>query len=199
MSDKEEAVDNPEQEVEIGNYKIINLARKAPVEEDKSETLFKARSKIYIWDKESKEWKERGLGNISVVKEEKTGKIKIVHVQEQTFKLRAFFYVYGEKMCLLKKMETVKNAFCFTCIDYSDDVTKPAIRQFGIRFNKEEEFNKFQEVVEESRKQNNLLEQFKQLNLEEQKENEETPKCEKKHCCQHENSESKKCQETKEN
>lgn len=147
MADNEEQCINPEEEVEIGNYKVIDLKKVEEEEEDKSETLFKARSKLYLWDKEAKEWKERGLGNITIIKDGVTQKIKVVHTQEQTFKLRAFFYVYGDTLCQLKKMETVKNAFCFSAIDYSDDVKNPQIRQFGIRFNKEEEMKNFEEKI----------------------------------------------------
>ena len=35
------------------------------------------------------------------------------------------FFNTGYKLCNLAKMETVKNSFCFSCIDYSDDQTNP--------------------------------------------------------------------------
>ncbi len=68
MSDQEHV---EQTDIEIGNYKIIDLK---PVEQkqDESESLFKARSKVYFWDKESKEWKERGIGNVSIVKDNET-------------------------------------------------------------------------------------------------------------------------------
>lgn len=127
MSDTEQAIVNPEQEVEIGNYKIIELTKQNIEQQKQEEVLFKARSKLYLWDKAGSEWKERGIGNVSIVKDEATKKVKVVHVQEQTFKLRAFFYVQGENLGAIKKMEQVKNAFCFTCIDYSEDISKPTI------------------------------------------------------------------------
>lgn len=140
--------------------------------------LFKARTKIYIWDSENKEWKERGLGNISIIKNEDDKKIRAVHCQEQTFKLRAFFYIFGENLCNLTKMESAKNAYLFSCIDYSSDDNKPVLRRFGIRFNNEDDFKKFKEVFEESKKHNDSLECFNVAKKDEKNE------CEKK--CQKE-------------
>lgn len=57
-------------------------------------------------------------------------------------------------------METVKNSFCFSCIDYSEDIKKPTLRQIGIRFTNEEDYKKFEVEIEEARKHNDTLEFF---------------------------------------
>ncbi len=154
---------NPEQEVEIGNFKICDLKPQEEVVKEICSELFKARSKVYLWDKDSNEWKERGVGNVTVIRNEDDKKIRVIHCQEQTFKTRALFYVFGDKFCVLKKMETVKNSYCFSCVDYSEDLKKPTLRQMGIRFTNEEDYKKFSEVVEESRTHNNSLDYFKNL------------------------------------
>ena len=69
-------------------------------------------------------------------------------------------------------METVKNSYCFNCIDYSEDLKKPTIRNMGIRFTNEDDYKKFSEVIEESRQHNNSLEYFKNLIQEDNKKDE---------------------------
>ncbi len=154
---------NPETEVEIGNFKIVDLKPEEEQTKESATELFKARTKVYFWDKESNEWKERGVGNVLVIRNEDDQKIRVVHCQEQTFKIRVLFYAFGEKLCVLKQMETVKNSYCFSCIDYSEDLKKPTLRQVGIRFTNEEDYKKFAEQVDEARKHNNSLEFFKNL------------------------------------
>ena len=119
---------NIEQEVEIGNYKICDLQPEQEKAKENTTELFKARSKVYFWDATSSEWKERGVGNVLIIRNDDDQQVRIVHCQEQTFKTRALFYVFGDKLCVLKKMETVKNSYCFSCIDYSEDLKKPSLR-----------------------------------------------------------------------
>lgn len=70
MADAAEENYNPETEIEIGNFKVMDLQKIDQVQQENTTLLFKARTKIYIWDSDSKEWKERGLGNISIIKNE---------------------------------------------------------------------------------------------------------------------------------
>jgi Ran-binding protein 1 len=61
---------NPEQEVEIGNFKICDLKPEEEKVKENASELFKARSKVYLWDKDSSEWKERGVGNVIIIRNE---------------------------------------------------------------------------------------------------------------------------------
>ncbi len=58
-------------------------------------------------------------------------------------------------------MDTSKNSYCFTCIDYSEDINNPEPRRAGVRFTNEEDFKNFEEQVENARKENDKLECFK--------------------------------------
>ncbi len=69
MADEQNDNYNPEEEVvEIGNYKIVDLKPEAEKAKENATEMYKARTKIYFWDKESKEWKERGVGNLFVIR-----------------------------------------------------------------------------------------------------------------------------------
>lgn len=74
-------------------------------------------------------------------------------------------------------MESAKNAYLFSCIDYSSDDNKPVLRRFGIRFNNEDDFKKFKEVFEESKIHNDSLECFNVAKKDDKNECEK--KCEK--------------------
>lgn len=43
--------------------------------EEEEEVLFCERSKLFRYDKDSREWKERGLGDLKILKNKLTGKV----------------------------------------------------------------------------------------------------------------------------
>jgi len=66
--------------------------------------------------------------------------------QESTGKVMCNFYVYGEGLCTLGKMEQNENSWRWTCWDQSDDVA--AATMFAIRFTKKEHVAEYQKVFE---------------------------------------------------
>ncbi len=178
---------NPEEELAIGDWKLVDVP-KANIEkiEDKEENLFEARTKIYRWRDD--EWKERGIGNVNVYKNKETKKIRALHCDDKTFKVRAHFYIHGEKLCELKPLKSSKNTLFWSCIDFSEGKAK--LEQFAIRFKTPEQFEKFKTIWEESYKANSQCnwscsksdkkEEKKEETKEEPKKKEETKKSEKK-------------------
>ncbi len=63
--------------------------------EEAEEELAKFRSKLYRW--RNKEWKERGIGELRILKHKSHGKIRVLMRQEKTLKIVANFY--GFKFC----------------------------------------------------------------------------------------------------
>ena len=144
MSQKvEKKVENPEEELAVGDWKIIDLPEmNVKSGEEQEESLFKARTKIYRWRNE--EWKERGVGDFSIFKNKETSKIRGVHRQDKTFKVRAHFYINGANICQLKVMKTSKNSYFWSCVDFSEE--KPSLEQLAIRFKTPEEFQEFEKI-----------------------------------------------------
>lgn len=54
-------------------------------------------------------------------------------------------------------MKTAKNSYMWSCIDFSEDLSKPALEKFGVRFKTEDEFNSFKKVWEDSVEENSKL------------------------------------------
>ena len=91
--DEEGQVDenyNPEEEV-TGDYAIVNLPEmKVSTGEEDEDLLHKFRAKIYRWA-DSKEWKERGLGDLRFMQHKTTKFIRIIMRQDKTSKVVANF------------------------------------------------------------------------------------------------------------
>lgn len=48
-----------------------------------------SKSKLYRFDNDSGEWKERGIGQVRLLESSDTGKIRLLMRQEKTLKIRA--------------------------------------------------------------------------------------------------------------
>jgi Ran-binding protein 1 len=57
--------------------------------EEDEDVTFEQKCKVYRFDQESSEWKERGIGPIKVLKNKETGKTRVLMRQEKTLKIRA--------------------------------------------------------------------------------------------------------------
>ena len=60
------------------------------------------KSKLYRFDKEANQWKERGAGTVKLLKHKSTGKIRLVMRQSKTLKICAnhFGKLVLFKLCL---------------------------------------------------------------------------------------------------
>lgn len=47
------------------------------------------KAKLYRFDKEGNQWKERGVGTVKLLKHKKTGKVRLVMRQNKTLKICA--------------------------------------------------------------------------------------------------------------
>ena len=58
-------------------------------DEETDHLLFKARAKLYRW--KDSEWKERGTGEVKILRNKTSNKIRVIMRQEKTLKLVANF------------------------------------------------------------------------------------------------------------
>ena len=57
--------------------------------------LLTSRAKLFRFDKESKEWKERGTGDVRLLKHKETSKVRLVMRRDKTLKVCAnHFYAF---------------------------------------------------------------------------------------------------------
>ena len=60
--------------------------------EELEEQVFKMRAKLFRFDREAKEWKERGTGDVRLLKHKENGKTRLVMRRDKTLKVCANHY-----------------------------------------------------------------------------------------------------------
>ncbi|XP_053442749.1 E3 SUMO-protein ligase RanBP2-like isoform X2 [Nycticebus coucang] len=127
---------------------VVPLPDKIEVKtgEEDEEEFFCNRAKLFRFDGESKEWKERGIGNVKILRHKTSGKIRLLMRREQVLKICANHYISPD-------MKLTPNAgsdrsFVWHALDYADELPKP--EQLAIRFKTPEEAALFKHKFEEA-------------------------------------------------
>ncbi|KAK9685730.1 Ran GTPase binding protein Sbp1 [Basidiobolus ranarum] len=123
--------------------------------EEDEESLFKMRAKLFRFDKELKEWKERGTGDVRFLKHQETGKIRLVMRRDKTHKVCANHYVTAE-MALTPNVGSDRSWVWNTTADIADGA-EPTAETLAIRFANSENANLFKDKFEEVQKINATL------------------------------------------
>ncbi len=73
---------------------VIHLTEKVEVKtnEESEEQVFKMRAKLFKFVKETTEWKERGTGDVRLLKHRENGKTRLVMRRDKTLKVCANHY-----------------------------------------------------------------------------------------------------------
>lgn len=84
-----------EQEPEVHFEPVVHLTEKVDTKtnEELEEQTFKMRAKLFKFDRESREWKERGTGDVRLLKHKENGKTRLVMRRDKTLKVCANHYV----------------------------------------------------------------------------------------------------------
>ncbi|XP_069612211.1 ran-specific GTPase-activating protein isoform X1 [Ranitomeya imitator] len=119
------------------------------LEEDEEE-LFKMRAKLFRFASENDppEWKERGTGDVKLLKHKEKGTIRLLMRRDKTLKICANHYVTPSME--LKPNAGSDRAWVWnTYADYADEAPKPEL--LAIRFLNAENAQKFKAKFEECR------------------------------------------------
>uniref|UniRef100_A0A3B5QTR2 E3 SUMO-protein ligase RanBP2 n=1 Tax=Xiphophorus maculatus TaxID=8083 RepID=A0A3B5QTR2_XIPMA len=129
---------------------IVPLPDKVDVKtgEEEEEEMFCNRAKLYRFDTETKEWKERGIGNIKILKHNTKGKVRLLMRREQVLKICANHYITADM--LLRPNAGSDKSWVWNAIDYADEEPKP--EQLAIRFKTVDEAALFKAKFEEAQK-----------------------------------------------
>ncbi|XP_037095260.1 E3 SUMO-protein ligase RanBP2 isoform X3 [Syngnathus acus] len=127
---------------------IVPLPDKVDVKtgEEDEEELFCNRAKLYRFDAETKEWKERGIGNVKILKHITTAKVRLLMRREQVLKICANHYITTDMK--LKPNAGSDKSWVWNAIDYADE--KPKSEQLAIRFKTIDEASLFKSKFEEA-------------------------------------------------
>ncbi|XP_048757523.1 ran-specific GTPase-activating protein-like [Ostrea edulis] len=151
--EKEEVVESPE----IHFEPVVRLpeVEVKSLEEDEEET-FKMRAKLFRFDNaaEPPEWKERGTGDVKLLKHNVTGLIRLLMRRDKTHKVCANHYVTTQME--LKPNAGSDRAWVWPVpSDFADEEPKQEL--LAIRFANSENALKFKEKFEEAGKANEKL------------------------------------------
>ncbi|MBW02177.1 E3 SUMO-protein ligase RanBP2, partial [Eschrichtius robustus] len=114
--------------------------------EEDEEEFFCNRAKLYRFDAGSREWKERGIGNVKILRHKTSGKIRLLMRREQVLKICANHYISPD-MALAPNAGSDRS-FVWYALDYADESPKP--EQLAIRFKTPEEAALFKCKFEEA-------------------------------------------------
>uniref|UniRef100_A0A0C9REL7 RANBP2 protein n=1 Tax=Fopius arisanus TaxID=64838 RepID=A0A0C9REL7_9HYME len=125
---------------------VIPLPEKIDVKtgEENEEILYTHRAKLFRFDGNSKEWKERGLGEIKLLKHNDTNKLRLVMRREQTLKLCLNHLVPADMELTAKDDKT----WIWNAADYSDNEIEYV--QLACRFKTPDIAEQFKIAVEEA-------------------------------------------------
>lgn len=89
---QEDSPENHEPDVQF--EPVVRLTEKVETKtnEELEEQTFKMRAKLFKFDRESKEWKERGTGDVRLLKHKENGKTRLVMRRDKTLKVCANHY-----------------------------------------------------------------------------------------------------------
>ncbi|KAA1111783.1 hypothetical protein PGT21_012212 [Puccinia graminis f. sp. tritici] len=122
--------------------------------EENEDVFFKLRAKLFRFDKTASEWKERGTGELKLLQDNTTKRIRLVMRRDKTLKVCANHFITAE-MVLAPNVGSDRSWVYNTTADVGDEgVTAETL---AIRFGNSENANAFKAKFEEAQKINGGL------------------------------------------
>ncbi|USP78227.1 hypothetical protein yc1106_05501 [Curvularia clavata] len=157
-SSKNKADDeNPEnEEPDVEFQPVVHLTEKVDTKtnEELEEQVFKMRAKLFKFDRESREWKERGTGDVRLLKHKENGKTRLVMRRDKTLKVCANHYVVPD-MKLSPNVGSDRSWVWNAAADVSEG--EPEAQTLAIRFANSENANQFKEAFIKAQQENEAL------------------------------------------
>lgn len=107
--------------------------------------IYKQRIKLYRFAQD--QWKERGVGNGKLLRNDETLRIRFVMRQEKTLKPVANFQITEKPSCELKNMNNNEKAYLWVCHDFSDS-EEGQLDKLAARFQTVDAAKEFKEKFE---------------------------------------------------
>jgi len=135
---------------------VIHLTEKVEVKtnEELEEQVFKMRAKLFKYVSESREWKERGTGDVRLLKHRENGKTRLVMRRDKTLKVCANHYVVPE-MKLSPNVGSDRSWVWNAAADVSEG--EPEAVTLAIRFANSDNANQFKDAFIKAQKENENL------------------------------------------
>ncbi|KAJ5939149.1 hypothetical protein N7466_002283 [Penicillium verhagenii] len=135
---------------------VIRLTEKVETKtnEELEEQSFKMRAKLFKFDRESKEWKERGTGDVRLLKHKENQKTRLVMRRDKTLKVCANHYIVPD-MTLSPNVGSDRSWVWNAAADVSEG--EPEAQTLAIRFANSENANLFKEAFEKAQQENEKI------------------------------------------
>ncbi|PZC87160.1 hypothetical protein B5X24_HaOG201396 [Helicoverpa armigera] len=118
--------------------------------EENEYTIFSARAKLFRFV--DKQWKERGLGEMKLLKHKITGKVRVLMRREQVHKICANHIITSEME--IKQMKNETKAYFWVANDFADETV--VLEKFCIRFKTADIAQDFYNAFEKARQESSL-------------------------------------------
>ncbi|PNS17639.1 hypothetical protein CAC42_3034 [Sphaceloma murrayae] len=145
-----------EEEADVNFEPVVHLTEKVETKtnEELEEQMFKMRAKLFKFDRESREWKERGTGDVRLLKHRENGKTRLVMRRDKTLKVCANHYVVPD-MKLSPNVGSDRSWVWNAAADVSEG--EPEAQTLAIRFANSENANLFKEAFIKAQQENEAL------------------------------------------
>ncbi|GAU98964.1 hypothetical protein RvY_10032-2 [Ramazzottius varieornatus] len=144
--DEDEDSDNDPEAYEPGGQyaPVVTLPENVQLStgEENEVCLYSQRAKLYRFTEN--EWKERGLGDLRMLKEKNGNKIRLVMRREKILKLCLNHYI--KEGMNLRPMPSTKNAWMWDALDFSEMTTQH--ETFAAKFKHEAHVKEFKELFD---------------------------------------------------
>lgn len=146
--DDEEEPESPEVHFEP----IVHLEKvDVKTNEENEDVLFKVRAKLFRFDADAKEWKERGTGDCKFLQNKETKKVRLLMRRDKTLKVCANHLIAPEYV--LKPNVGSDRSWVYACTADIAEGEAEALT-FAIRFGNKENADKFKEEFEKAQEIN---------------------------------------------
>jgi len=145
-----------EEEADVHFEPVVHLTEKVDTKtnEEAEEQTFKMRAKLFKFDRDSREWKERGTGDVRLLKHRENGKTRLVMRRDKTLKVCANHYIVPD-MKLSPNVGSDRSWVWNAAADVSEG--EPEAQTLAIRFGNSENANLFKEAFIKAQQENEVL------------------------------------------
>ncbi|EME85723.1 uncharacterized protein MYCFIDRAFT_111801, partial [Pseudocercospora fijiensis CIRAD86] len=145
-----------EEEADVHFEPVVHLTQQVETKtnEEAEEQTFKMRAKLFKFDRDSREWKERGTGDVRLLKHKENGKTRLVMRRDKTLKVCANHYIVPD-MKLSPNVGSDRSWVWNAAADVSEG--EPEAQTLAIRFGNAENANLFKEAFIKAQQENEAL------------------------------------------
>uniref|UniRef100_A0A2K5QZ46 RAN binding protein 2 n=1 Tax=Cebus imitator TaxID=2715852 RepID=A0A2K5QZ46_CEBIM len=115
--------------------------------EENEQVVFSHRAKLYRYDKDVGQWKERGIGNIKILQNYDNKQVRIVMRRDQVLKLCANHRITPDMT--LQNMKGTERVWVWTACDFADGERK--VEHLAVRFKLQDVADSFKKIFDEAK------------------------------------------------